>query len=124
MTMTDAYELARKKNQHLYPAVESFVENVENSVENPEDFSLLVHRAISFAKAAELPPPPPRPEAGKNPLRTVESFGRSLRRSTAQMKALELGEEADREAARRKLETCLANLEELRQAVEALRDSL
>lgn len=124
MTMTDAYELARKKNQHLYPAVESFVENVKNPAEKPEDFSALVHRAIAFAKAAETPPPPPRAEAGKNPLRTVESFGRSIRRSTAQMKALDLKEEADREAARKKLETCLQNLEELRRTVEALRDTL
>ena len=40
------------------------------------------------------------------------------------MKALELGEEADREAAKKKLETCLQNLEELRRAVEALKNSL
>lgn len=124
MTMTDAYELARKKNQPLYPAVESFVDNVKNRVEKPEEFSALVHRAIAFAKAAENPPPPPRAEAGKNPLRTVDSFGRSIRRSTAQMKALDLKEEADREAARKKLETCLQNLEELRRTVEALRDTL
>lgn len=117
MTMTDAYELARKKNEHLYPAVESFVEKAENKA----DFPALVHRAIAWAKAAELPPPPPR--AAPSPLRAVESFGRSIRRSTAQIKALEL-EEADREAAKKKLETCLANLEELRRAVEALKNSL
>ena len=118
MTMTDAYELARKKNQHLYPAVEAFVE--QNGPK--EDFPALVHRAVAWAKAAELPPPPPK--AAPSPLRTVESFGRSIRRSTAQMKALELGEEADREAAKKKLETCLQNLEELRRAVEALKNSL
>lgn len=118
MTMTDAYELARKKNGHLCPIVEKFVE----SVENPEDFPALVHRAITFAKSADAPPPPPK--AAPSPLRAVESFGRSIRRSTAQMKALDLKEEADREAARKKLETCLANLEELRRTVEALRDTL
>lgn len=118
MTMTDAYELARKKNKHLYPAVENFVETVEN----PSDFPALVHRAIAFAKSADAPPPPPK--AAPSPLRAVESFGRSIRRSTAQMKALDLKEEADREAARKKLETCLANLEELRRTVEALRDTL
>lgn len=123
MTMTDAYELARKKNQPLYPAVESFVEHVKTPVEKPEEFSALVHRAIAFAKAAELPPPPKK-DAERNPLRTVESFGRSIRRSTAQMKALDLKEETDREAARKKLETCLQNLEELRRTVEALRNSL
>ena len=120
MTMTDAYELARKKNQHLYPVVENFVENAENK----EDFPALVHRAIAWAKSTESAPPPPKPEAGRNPLRTVESFGRSIRRSTAQMKALTLTEDTDRDAARRKLETCLQNLEELRRAVEALKASL
>lgn len=118
MTMTDAYELARKKNQHLYPAVEAFVEKAENK----SDFPALVHRAIAWAKAAELPPPPPK--AAPSPLRTVESFGRSIRRSTALIRTLELEAEADHETARKKLETCLINLEELRQAVEALRDSL
>lgn len=118
MTMTDAYELARKKNQHLYPVVEEFVSKADRQ----EDFPALVHRAVAWAKAAELPPPPPK--ATPSPLRTVESFGRSIRRSTAQMKALELGEEADREAAKKKLETCLQNLEELRRAVEALKNSL
>ena len=118
MTMTDAYELARKKNQHLYPVVEEFVSKADRQ----EDFPDLVHRAVAWAKAAELPPPPPK--AAPSPLRTVESFGRSIRRSTAQMKALELGEEADREAAKKKLETCLQNLEELRRAVEALKNSL
>lgn len=117
MTMTDAYELARKKNGGLYPAVECFVEDAKD----PSDFPALVHRAIAYAKAAELPPPPPK--AAPSPLRAVETFGRSIRRSTAQMKALELKEE-DREAAKKKLETCLANLEELRRTVEALRDSL
>lgn len=120
MTMTDAYELARKKNQHLYPVVENFVENAENK----EDFPALVHRAIAWAKSTESAPPPPKAEAGRNPLRTVESFGRSIRRSTAQMKALTLTEDTDRDAARRKLETCLQNLEELRRAVEALKASL
>lgn len=118
MTMTDAYELARKKNQHLYPVVEEFVSKADRQ----EDFPALVHRAVAWAKTAELPPPPPK--AAPSPLRTVESFGRSIRRSTAQMKALELGEEADREAAKKKLETCLQNLEELRRAVEALKNSL
>lgn len=118
MTMTDAYELARKKNQHLYPVVEEFVSKADRQ----EDFPALVHRAVAWAKAAELPPPPPK--AAPSPLRTVESFGRSIRRSTAQMKSLELGEEADREAAKKKLETCLQNLEELRRAVEALKNSL
>ena len=118
MTMTDAYELARKKNQHLYPAVEAFVE--QNGPK--EDFPALVHRAIAWAKAGELPPPPPK--AAPSPLRAVESFGRTIRRSTAQIKALSLEDGADKDAARKKLETCLSNLEELRLAVEALKNSL
>ena len=50
-------------------------------------------------------------------------FGRAVRRSTAQLKALKL-EEADKSTARRKLDTCLQNLEELRRSVEALKNSL
>jgi len=118
MTMTDAYELARQKNQHLYPAVEEFVAKADN----PEDFPALVHRAIAYAKAAELPPPPPRPAA--NPLTAVDSFGRAIRRSTAQLRTLTLSEDVDRTAARKKLDTCLTNLEELRRTVEALKESL
>ena len=119
MTMTDAYELARKSNRHLHPVVEEFV--AKNNAGG--DHAALVHRALCWAKAAELPPPPPRPE-NSNPLRTVDSFGRSIRRSTAQLKALCLAEDVDKVSARRKLETCLTNLEELRRTVEALKASL
>ena len=120
MTMTDAYELSRRKNAHLQPLVEEYV--AKNDAKG--DFPGLVHRAIAWAKAAELPPPPPKAAPAANPLRTVESFGRAVRRSTAQMKALELTEDVDRDTARKKLDTCLANLEELRRAVEALREKL
>ena len=118
MTMTDAYELARQKNQHLYPVVEQYV--AKNGPK--DDFPALVHRAIAWAKTAELPPAPPKPAA--NPLRTVDSFGRAIRRSTAQMKELNLADEADKAAARKKLDTCLLNLDELRRTVEALKESL
>lgn len=119
MTMTDAYELARQKNRHLYPAVEEYA--AKNNDQG--DFPGLVHRAIAWARAAELPPPPPK-AADTNPLRTVDSFGRSIRRSTAQIRALRLEEDDDRAAVRKKLDTCLVNLEELRRTVEALRLSL
>lgn len=59
-----------------------------------------------------------------NPLRTVDSFGRAIRRSTAQLKALDLSADVDRTTARKKLDTCLANLEELRRTVEALKAGL
>ena len=88
------------------------------------DFPGLVHRAIAWAKAAELPPPPPKPAPAANPLRTVDSFGRAVRRSTAQLKALDLSADVDRTTARKKLDTCLANLEELRRTVEALKAGL
>lgn len=117
MTMTDAYELARKSNVHLQDVVVEYVTKNDNGT----DFPVLVHRAIAWAKAAELPPPPIKP-AG-NPLRTVDSFGRNIRRSTAQLKELNLTE-ADKITARKKLETCLTNLEELRRTVEALKNSL
>ena len=120
MTMTDAYELARKKNQYLYPIVEEFVSKAEDQ----GDFPALVHRAIAYAKALETPVTPPREKAPANPLRTVDSFGRSIRRSTAQMRTLDLSTEENKAAARKKLETCLANLEELRRTVEALKATL
>ena len=118
MTMTDAYELARKKNRPLYPIVEEYVAQNDRG----EDFPGLVHRAIAWAKTADTPAPAPRPAS--NPLRTVDSFGRSVRRSTAQLKSLDFSSEADKVSARKKLDTCLANLEELRRTVLALKTSL
>ena len=120
MTMTDAYEMARQKNKHLQPVVEEYV--AKNDAKG--DFPGLVHRAIAWAKAAELPPPPPKAASAANPLRTVDSFGRAVRRSTAQLKALDLSADVDKVTARKKLDTCLANLEELRRTVEALKAGL
>ena len=117
MTMTDAYELARRSNAHLYPVVEDFVAKAGET----DDFPVLVHRAIAYAKAAELPPAPPK--AAPNALRSVDSFGRAIRRSTAQLRTLKL-DDADTATAKRKLDTCLANLDELRRTVEALKNSL
>ena len=107
MTMTDAYELARRSNAHLYPAVEEFVAKAGET----DDFPVLVHRAIAYAKAAP------------NALRSVDSFGRAIRRSTAQLRTLKL-DDADKATAKRKLDTCLANLDELRRTVEAFKNSL
>ena len=98
MTMTDAYELARRSNAHLYPAVEEFVAKAGET----DDFPVLVHRAIAYAKAAELPPAPPK--AAPNALRSVDSFGRAIRRSTAQLCTLKL-DDADKATAKRKLDT-------------------
>ena len=120
MTMTDAYEMARQKNVHLQTVVEEYV--AKNDAKG--DFPGLVHRAIAWAKAAELPPPPPKAAPAANPLRTVDSFGRAVRRSTAQLKALDFTADVDKVTARKKLDTCLANLEELRRTVEALKAGL
>lgn len=120
MTMTDAYEMARQKNIHLQAVVEEYV--AKNDAKG--DFPGLVHRAIAWAKAAELPPPPPKAAPTANPLRTVDSFGRAVRRSTAQLKALDFTAGVDKTTARKKLDTCLANLEELRRTVEALKAGL
>ena len=54
----------------------------------------------------------------------MDSFGRAVRRSTAQLKALDLSADVARTTARKKLDTCLANLEELRRTVEALKAGL
>ena len=119
MTMTDAYELARQKNRPLYPVVEDYVVQHDKG----EDFPGLVHRAIAWAKSADTPAPAPVKPAA-NPLRTVDSFGRSVRRSTAQLKELTISADVDKATARRKLDTCLNNLEELRRTVLALKSSL
>ena len=118
MTMTDAYELARRSNVPLYAAVEAFVADAKDT----EDFPALVHRAIAYAKAADAPVAP-KPEKKPSALRTVDSFGRSVRRSVSQLRALDLSAE-NKQTARRKLDTCLVNLDELRRTVEALKDSL
>ena len=57
MTMTDAYEMARRKNVHLQAAAEEYV--AHNNANG--DFPGLVHRAIAWAKAAELPRLRPSP---------------------------------------------------------------
>ena len=118
MTMTDAYELARRSNMPLYAAVEAFVSGAKDT----EDFPALVHRAIAYAKAAGAPVAP-KPVKAPSALRTVDSFGRSVRRSVSQLRALDLSAE-NKQTARRKLETCLQNLDELRRTVEALKNSL
>ncbi len=53
MTMTDAYELARQKNNHLFAAVEAFVE--ENRSGGEEDFSALVHRGVEWPRRRSCP---------------------------------------------------------------------
>ena len=117
MTMTDAYELARKSNVALYPIVEEFVAKAAPT----DDHASLVHRALLYAKNAETPVA--KPEKKPNALRTVDSFGRAIRRSAAQLRSLDLSAE-NKQTARRKLDTCLANLDELRRTVEALKNSL
>ena len=52
-----------------------------------------------------------------------KAVGRAIRRSTAQLRTLKL-DDADKATAKRKLDTCLANLDELRRTVEALKNSL
>jgi len=120
MTMTDAYELARQKNAHLQGAVRAYVERTEPK----GDFPALVHRAVAWARAAEEAPPPPPARTPPSLLRSVDSFGRSIRRSTARLRELDPSAEPDREALRKKLDTCLGNLEELRRTVEVLRRAL
>ena len=58
------------------------------------------------------------------PVMVSSRFRRSRYRSTAQLKALDLSVDVDRTTARKKLDTCLANLEELRRTVEALKAGL
>ena len=101
---------------------DGFLEDIVVTPDGENTWRIIIgHRRVM---AAELPPPPPKPAPAANPLRTVDSFGRAVRRSTAQLKALDLSADVDRTTARKKLDTCLANLEELRRTVEALKAGL
>lgn len=123
MSMTDAYELARKKNLSLQPMVEEYVSRAPE--QEKEDFPALVHRAVVWARSAgEAPPAVPAPAASRDPVRTVESFSRSLRRSASQLRGLEAATPEERETLRKKLDTCLTRLEELRGTVEELKNKL
>ena len=74
MTMTDAYELARQKNIHLQPVVEEYV--ARNDAKG--DLPALVHRAIAWAKTAELPLPRQSPPRAPTPCgRSTPSEDRS-----------------------------------------------
>lgn len=75
----------------------------------------------SHGKGQPNSPSPAKPAQSANPLRTVDSFGRSVRRSIAQLKELDLSTDVDKDTARKKLDTCLENLEELRRTVETLK---
>lgn len=123
MSMTDAYELARKKNLYLQPLVEDYISRA--SEEEQKDFPALVHRAVQWAKSAgqgELS----KPAAGcsRDPIRTVDSFSRSLRRGAAQLQEMESAGPEERETLRKKLDTCLERLEELQRTVEGLKRRL
>ena len=123
MSMTDAYELARRKNLYLQPMVEDYVSRAPEK--EKEDFPALVHRAVVWAKSAgEAPPARPAPAASRDPIRTVESFSRSLRRSAAQLQELEADPPEERETLRKKLDTCLTRLEELQRTVSDLKNKL
>ena len=52
--------------------------------------------------------------------RTILSVS-TVRRSIAQLKELDLSTDVDKDTARKKLDTCLENLEELRRTVETLK---
>lgn len=119
MTMTDAYELAREKNHGLFPVVEQYVAQHNHG----GDFSELVHRAVVCA-TTEMDPPKQAEKHVADPMRAVDSFGRSIRRSTAKLKELDFSSEEDQASARRKLDTCLENLEELCRTVQSLREYL
>lgn len=123
MSMTDAYELARKKNLYLQPLVEDYVSRA--SEEEQKDFPALVHRAVLWAKSAGREALSKAAPAGaRDPIRTVDSFSRSLRRGAAQLQEMESAGPEERETLRKKLDTCLERLEELQRTVEGLKNKL
>lgn len=122
MSMTDAYELARKKNLYLQPLVEDYVSRATE--QEKADFPALVHRAVVWAKSAGQELSRPTPAGTLDPIRTVENFSRSLRRSASQLQGLEPATLEERETLRKKLDTCLERLEDLRSTVEELKNKL
>lgn len=123
MSMTDAYELVRKKNLYLQPLVEDYVSRA--SEEEKKDFPALVRRAILWARSAgQEVPARPTTAGARDPVRTVDSFSRSLRRGAAQLQEMEATTPEERETLRKKLDTCLERLEELQRTVEALKNTL
>lgn len=122
MSMTDAYELARKKNLYLQPLVEDYVSRATE--QEKADFPALVHRAVVWAKSAGQELSKPTPAGTLDPIRTVENFSRSLRRSASQLQGIAGAAPEERETLQKKLDTCLTRLEELRSTVEALKNKL
>lgn len=122
MSMTDAYELARKKNLYLQPLVEDYVSRATE--QEKADFPALVHRAVVWAKSAGQELSKPTPAGTLDPIRTVENFSRSLRRSASQLQGIAGAAPEERETLRKKLDTCLTRLEELRSTVEELKNKL
>ena len=74
-----------------------------------------------MGKGSRTPPSPGKARPERQPPAEVDSFGRSVRRSIAQLKELDLSTDVDKDTARKKLDTCLENLEELRRTVETLK---
>lgn len=122
MSMTDAYELARKKNLYLQPLVEDYVSRATE--QEKADFPALVHRAVVWAKSAGQELSKPTPAGTLDPIRTVENFSRSLRRSASQLQGIAGAAPEERETLQKKLDTCLTRLEELRSTVEELKNKL
>ena len=81
MTMTDAYELARRANVPLYPAIEAFVERAGET----DDFPALVHRAIAATRRA-LTPASPAPKAESDPVTRLSSVDRALRSAAQKLR--------------------------------------
>lgn len=123
MSMTDAYELARKKNLSLQPLVKDYISRA--SEKEKADFPALVHRAVQWAKSAgQVEPVKPAPGGTRDAIRTVDSFSRSLRRGAAQLQGMEEATPAERETLRKKLDTCLERLAELQRTVQTLKNTL
>lgn len=125
MSMTDAYELARRKNLSLQPLVEDYVSRA--SEKEKADFPALVHRAMQWAKSAsqaEAEPVLSAPGGTRDPIRTVDRFSRSLRRGAAQLQGMEAATPEERETLRKKLDTCLERLEALQRTVQTLKNTL
>ena len=123
VNMTDAYELARKKNIPLYPLVEKLVSEAADQ----SDFPALVHRALLSAQSADAPLPPPRktvkPADRPDPVKTIATCQKASRRALMQLQSADLSS-LEPEDARKRLSSYLKSLDELRAAAEQLLNGL
>ena len=119
LPMTDAYELARRKNVPFYPLIEA---EVEKAGEN-EDFPALVRAALKRAQAGEAGPVPAPKKAAPVPQndgrKAIAACQKASRRALVQLQTADFSALPASDA-EKQLTAYLRSLDELRSAAEDL----